>query len=116
MARMGKKNTHVQEASEWLQKRKKSLVSELIWSINHSHKHRDRVGKANVAGFEGMSHDELTSPQLFELEKNNKCHACGWLWCRDLRIPMGSFSAQSADLHASRELQLTCPWRTAING
>ena len=86
---------------DWLRKRKKWRASELIWGINHSHKHLHRAGKANAAGFKWMTHDELTSLALFELEQNNRCHACGQVWCRDLCIPMGgSFSAQSAGLHS----------------
>ena len=76
-------------------------ATELVWSVNHTHKRLDRAGKANAKGFKWITHEELTNLVLFELEQNNRCQASGQVWCRDLCIPMsGSFSAQSADLHS----------------
>ena len=56
----------------------------------------------NANGFKWISHKELTNLVLFELEKHNRCQACGHVWCRKLCIPMGgSFSSQSEDLHST---------------
>ena len=89
------------DASGWLRMRKKWRATELVWSLNHSHKRLDRAGKANASGFRWILHENLTDLELFELEQNGRCQACGQVWCRDLCIPMGgSFSAQSADLHS----------------
>ena len=48
--------------------RTKWRASELVWSINHQHKHLDSASRANVAGFKWMTHADLTSLVLFELE------------------------------------------------
>ena len=92
---------HLSEAIEWLSKRKRWRMSEIIWSVNRDSKKLDRAGTANSTKFWFITHTQMTDTIQFKMENNNFIQAAGKLWFRQGCIPMGgSFSAQAADLHS----------------
>ena len=65
------------------------------------HSALDRAGKATVAGFKYITHQQLTAIVRHELSKSNVCWAAGTVWVRTNCIPMGGpFSAQGANIHS----------------
>ena len=51
----------MQQASEWLTKKWRWRMNEVVWSIHHSHKKLDRAGKASAHGFRYIQQDSLNT-------------------------------------------------------
>ena len=76
-------------------------MTEVVWSIHHSHKKLDRAGKVSAHGFHYIQQDSLNTLVQHNLSQNNACWCLGSVWSRVNCIPMGGpFSAQGADLHS----------------
>ena len=91
----------MKQATDWLVKKRRWHMTEVVWSIHHSHKNLDRAGKASVQGFRYMLQDSLNTLVWHDLKQNNACWCAGSIWTHTNCIPMGGpFSAQGADLHS----------------
>ena len=89
------------DGAEYLVRKRKWTMKEVVWSVHTTCSALDRAGKGTSRDRKYIAHEDLTTPVNFELRKNNHCAAVGRLWQRVNCIPMGgSFPAQSADLHS----------------
>ena len=93
--------SHLTSACEWLVKKKRWRMSEVVWSVHKESKKLDRAGRGNSAKFWYITQGSLEDTVTWEMKYNNFILSAGNLWCRHGCIPMGgSFSAQAADLHS----------------
>ena len=91
----------MEEASEWLTRKRRWRAGDLVWSIHRECSKMDRAGKAASQSFRFISHQQLMDIVRFDLTEQNAVFAVGRMWSRTGCIPMGGpFSAQAADLHS----------------
>ena len=92
--------SHLKGATDWLAKRRRWRMQDIVWSVHRESKRLDRAGQGKSSKFWYITQQRLMDTIEFELVNNNYVVAGGDVWQRPGCIPMGgSFSPQSADLH-----------------
>ena len=88
------------ESVKWLDKKRHWNVQELVWSIHRDNKSLDKAGMGTSSRFTHRLHQDLENRVYFSLLTHTYTQASGQVWSRTGAIPMGPFSAQSADLRS----------------